>query len=206
MRDLDLVRHYWPEELRPAFDALFAIDEVLADIVATSTQPALGAIRLAWWREALERLDEAPAPAEPRLQAVAAELLPRGVAGKALAAIEDGYAALLDEQIDAERVASSGEALFQAAATVLGVDDVRVADAGRLYGLVRSARRGLMAIPEDADASPLFGYRFPRGLRPLTALARLAVRDIRRAPNLETEATPARAVSLISHRLFGMIG
>ena len=57
MTDRDLVRLYWPVALRPAFDALFAIDDALADIVMSSTQPALGAIRLAWWREALERLD-----------------------------------------------------------------------------------------------------------------------------------------------------
>jgi 15-cis-phytoene synthase len=75
MTDRDLVRLYWPVELRPAFDALFAIDDALGAVVASSTQPALGAIRLAWWRDALERLDVSPPPPEPRLQAVARELL-----------------------------------------------------------------------------------------------------------------------------------
>ena len=89
MTDRALVRLYWPVELRPAFDALFAIDDVMAEIVASSTQPALGAIRLAWWREALDRLDHHPPPPEPRLQAVAAHLLSRGVTGAALATIEE---------------------------------------------------------------------------------------------------------------------
>lgn len=191
--------------MRPAFDALFAIDDALAEVVMTSTQPALGAIRLAWWREALERLDSASPPAEPRLQAVAAELLPRGVTGKALAALEDGYAALLDEHIDAERVKAGGAALFSAAALLLGADDPKLADAGRLHAVARAARRGLIAVPDDVSASSLVGHRFSRRLRPLTALARLAARDVSHAPSLEPEATPARAVALVSHRLFGTI-
>jgi len=49
--DRDLVRLYWPAELRPAFDALFSLDDALADVVARSSEPMLGAIKLAWWRE-----------------------------------------------------------------------------------------------------------------------------------------------------------
>lgn len=204
-RDLDLVRLYWPNELRPAFDALFAIDAALTEVVMTSTQPALGAIRLAWWREALERLDSAPPPAEPRLQAAAAELLPRGVTGRALAALEDGYAACLDEQIDAERVEAGGMALFAAAAQLLGADDIKLADAGRFHAAARAARCGLMTIPDDVTTSSLAGYRFPRALRPLTGLARLAARDVSHAPALEPEATPGRAFALLRHRLFGTV-
>lgn len=205
MRDLDLVRLYWPVDLRPAFDALFAIDDALAEVVMTSTQPALGAIRLAWWSEALERLDHAPPPAEPRLQAVADQLLPRGVKGKDLAAIEDGYSALLDEDIHAGRVAAGGSALFAVGGMLLKNEDGRLAEAGAYYAYAAAARRGLMAVPGDVDATHLSGHRFPRGLRPLTALAKLAMRDIRHSPALEPEATPARAVALLCHKLFGTI-
>lgn len=171
----------------------------------TSTQPALGVIRLAWWREALERLDKASAPAEPRLQAVAEHLLPRGITGSMLSIIEDGYAALLDETIDGDRVAEGGARTFEAAACLLGSEDGRIPEAGRLHGLARAARRGLMAVPDHAGALIMAGYRFPRALRPLTGLARLAARDIRQAPMLEAEATPARALALLSHKLFGTI-
>ena len=205
MRDRDLVRHHWPVELRPAFDALFAIDDVMGDVVASSTQPVLGAIRLAWWREALERLDYLPPPSEPRLQAAAAELLPRGVTGTALAALEVGYATLVDEHPDKDRLGASGAALFAIGATLLGADDARLPEAGRLYGFASAARRGLAAIPDDVDGRALAGHRFSRALRPLTAFARLALRDIQRAPALEAEATPARAAALLSHRLFGTI-
>ena len=205
MRDRDLVRLYWPVELRPAFDALFAIDDVMADVVASSTQPALGAIRLAWWREALERLDQHPPPPEPRLVAAAAELLPRGVTGAALAALEDGYATLLEEQPDRDRLGEGGAALFAIGASLLGATDVKLPHAGRLHAFARAARRGHAAFPDEIDVTELVGHRFSRALRPLTAFARLAARDVSQAPKLDTEATPARAVALLSHRLFGTI-
>nr|WP_051504229.1 hypothetical protein [Sphingomonas jaspsi] len=191
--------------MRPAFDALFAIDAALAEVVMSSTQPALGAIRLAWWREALERLDSAPAPAEPRLQAVARQLLPKGVTGRLLAEMEDGYAALLDDEIDADRVAAGGAALFRAAALLLDGDAPLLEKAGEIFAVATAARRGLMAIPADLDLRDLEGRRVPRRLRPLTALARLAARDVKHAPALEPEASPARAVALVSHKLFGTI-
>ncbi|MCY7281267.1 MAG: hypothetical protein LH610_10315 [Sphingomonas bacterium] len=199
------MRHYWPVELRPAFDALFAIDDVMAEVVASSTQPALGAIRLAWWREALERLDHHPPPPEPRLGAAAAQLLSRGVTGAALATLEDGYATLLDEQPDSDRLGSSGAALFAIGAILLGANDVKLPLAGRLHAFASTARRGLAAFPDAIDVTGLAGHRFARRLRPLTAFARLAARDIGHAPMLEPEATPARAAALLSHRLFGAI-
>jgi phytoene synthase len=205
MRDRDLVRLYWPVELRPAFDALFGLDDVMAGVIASSTQPALGAIRLAWWREALERLDHHPPPAEPHLQAAAAELLSRGVTGEALAALEDGYATLLDEVPDSDRLGEGGAALFGIAATLLGADDAKLPLAGRIHAFASAARRGLAAVPDDIGARELRGYRFGRAVRPLTSLTRLAARDIRMAPALEAEATPARAAALLSHRLFGTI-
>ena len=205
MRDRDLVRLYWPVELRPAFDALLGLDDVMAEVVASSTQPALGAIRLAWWREALERLDHHPPPSEPRLAAAAAELLPRGITGAMLAALEDGYATLLDEEPDSDRLGTSGEALFAIGALLLGATDVQLPIAGRLHAFARAARRGHAAFPDDIDVTALAGHRFARALRPLTAFARLAARDFSQAPTLEPEATPARAIALLSHRLFGTI-
>lgn len=171
----------------------------------TSTQPALGAIRLAWWREALERLDSAQPPAEPRLQAVADHLLPCGVTGQSIAAIEDGYVAMLDEKIDSGRVMEGGAALFRVAASLLGGQWEHVEEAGRLYALAASARRGLMAFPEDYELGALRGAKAPRAIRPVTAFAKLGARDLRHAPHLEPEAVPARAVALVSHRLFGTI-
>ena len=205
-RDRDLVRHYWPVELRPAFDALFAIDDALRDVVASSTDPALGAIRLAWWREALERLDASPPPPEPRLRAAAAELLPRGLTGAMLAGLEDGWATLFDEDPDIDRIAGRGERLFAIASRLLGGSDELAAVAGRLYACESVFRAGLFhANWPTEEVRQLSRHRFPRALRPLTALARLAARDAKQSPWREPEATPGRAAALLSHRLFGWV-
>jgi phytoene synthase len=206
LKDRDLVRQYWPVELRPAFDALFAIDDALAEVVATSTQPALGAIRLAWWREALQRLDVNPPPPEPRLQTVAAELLPRGISGAMLARLEDGWATLLEEEPDIERVATRGAILFELAAKLLDASHPELDTAGRLFAYQQVARTGLIRVPYPTEELHMRArFRFPQTLRRLTALAHLAARDVKMAPVVEPEAVPGRALALIRHRLSGIV-
>lgn len=178
----------------------------MAEIVTSSSQPALGAIRLAWWREALERLDTSPPPPEPRLQAVAAELLPRGVTGTELAGLEDGWATLLDEQPDMERVGTRGARLFALAGRLLDASAPLLDPAGRLFAYGEAARKGLAPSSWPMEEMHMLSrHRFPRRLRPLTALARLAARDVKQAPAVEAEATPGRAAALLSHRLFGTV-
>lgn len=175
-------------------------------MVRSSTQPALAAIRLAWWREALERLDRNPPPPEPKLQAAATELLPRGVTGAMLAELEDGWATLLDEEPEVERVGERGVKLFAIGAALLGSQDQGLEAAGRLFAQEQVARQRLMPMHHPIEEiHMLAGYRFPRRLRPLTALARLAARDVKQAPAFESEATPGRAAALLSHRLFGRV-
>lgn len=206
MRDRDLVRLYWPVELRPAFDALFAIDDAMAEVVARATEPALGMIKLAWWREALERLDASPPPPEPRLQAAAAELLPRGISGSMLSRLEDGWATLLDEQPDVERMEERGARLFDLAARLLGASDPLLDAAGRLYANQEVARRKLTPPHWPVEqVHHLAGHSFPRRLRPLTALARLAARDFKQSSAVEPEGTPGRAFALVRHRITGHV-
>lgn len=204
--DRALALTHFPGELRPAVEAVFRIDATLAETVASTTEPAVGAIRLAWWREALEKLDREDPPAEPRLQEVAAQCLPRGVSGTMLSEIEDGYSALLEPDIDTARIGRAGAALFSAIAELVGANDDRLGQAGALAMLARV--RGLAATdlkPAALDhMAALRGHRFPAPLRPLTLLARLAARDfLRREP--EPEATPGRAFAMLSHRLSGVV-
>jgi phytoene synthase len=186
-------------ELRQAFDALFAIDDAMAEVVASASQPALAAIKLAWWRESLEKLDEAPAPAEPRLREASAQLLTRGITGRDLAQLEDGWAALLEEEQDEQRIAERGAKLFALASRLLGQPVDMVAEHGRFWAQVDVARRLGRAMP--TGGAPKRGSAKP--LRPLTGLAALAARDLCRGRDLEPEATPARAWILLRHRLTG---
>lgn len=202
--DLGLVRLYWPVPLRPAFDALMAVEAALDDVVASSTEPALGAIRLAWWREALERLDHQPPPPEPRLRAAAEHLLPKGITGAMLAELEDSRATRLEEVADPLRMALGGERLFAIGSRLLGASDELLAPAGRLYALGLAARRGDRRVPPTELISRLRGKRFRKDIRPMTGLARLATRDLN-SRDIEPEATPGRATALLSHRLFGTV-
>ena len=199
MRDRDLVRLYWPAGLRSAFDALFAIDDAMGDVVAKATEPALAAIKLAWWRERLQELDDGKVPAEPRLQAAADDLLPRGVTGAMLAELEDGWAELLSEQPDPERALGRGAVLFGLGAKLLGVDSSALSGAGHVFaaGDLQRRRLSVQGSTVVTEFPP-----FPRRLRPITALAALAKRDLARS---EPEATPGRAWTLLRHRLTGRL-
>ena len=142
---------------------MFAIDDALAGVVQSSTQPALGLIRLAWWREALERLDLQPPPPEPRLKAVAAELLARGVSGAMVAKLEEGWAALLHEEPDMELVGQRGARLFALGAKLLGADDNRLDAAGRLFAYGQLGRRRLASGHRPAEElRTLARHRFER--------------------------------------------
>ena len=109
--DRTLALAYVPAAARPAVEALWRLDAAFAAILATGTQPMISQMRLAWWREALERLDRAPPPAEPVLQALAAHVLPQ-VTGAELAAMEEGWLMLLSDDAAGRRRAGSlcGEA------------------------------------------------------------------------------------------------
>ncbi|WP_260484070.1 squalene/phytoene synthase family protein [Sphingomicrobium flavum] len=204
--DRALALTHFPAPIRPAVEAIWRVDATLAEVVAGTTEPAVGAIRLAWWREALERLDHSDPPAEPRLADIAQHCLPRGVTGAMIAEIEDGYAALLEEVPDSLRIGKAGAAHFAAIARLIGEDDPKLAGAGALAMLARV--RGLSSEELKPAAlqrmASLKGHRFARPLRPLTNLARLAARDFLRR-EVEPEATPGRAFAMLSHRLSGVV-
>src|SRR5206468_1956479 len=176
----------------------------MADVVARSTQPALAAIKLAWWRERLEELDEGKLAAEPRLKAAAAELLPRGVRGAELAQLEEGWAGLLHDPPEIGLVSEHGARLFAIGARLLGVDFryETIGVAGSLFAKMDAARRGLTAAA--APSGGRTSMRIPRRARALTGLAALAARDLRGGgPPFEAEASPGRAWTLLRHRLTG---
>lgn len=194
-----------PAARRGAFEALFAIDSAMGDVVARSTEPALGRIKLAWWREQLQALDEGPPPAEPRLRAAAEHLLTLGVSGAELAELETGWATLLDPKVDSALVAERGAALFAIGGRLLGLNDEKLGDAGALYALASVGRRGLPALLEPArkHLEELRGHCFARALRPLTMLARAAARDLDLE---EPEGSRGRVFAMLAHRWSGRIG
>ncbi len=194
-----------PTTVRPAVEALWRLDAAMGDVVARSSDPMLARIKLAWWREQLEALDERTPPAEPRLRAVAEHILPRGITGSELGQLEPGWATLLDDPVDAGLVSRRGENLFNIAGRLLPGTGPRLEEAGALHALVSVGRRGvpelLLVAREIADG--LKGHRFPPKVRALTMLSRASARDLARAT--EPEGSPRRLLAMLAHRWTGKI-
>lgn len=203
---------YAPSAARPALAALFALDEKFGQIVVTTTEPMIGLMRLAWWREALEKLDGQPAPAEPLLAALAEHVLPRGVTGAMLAAIEHGWSALIDGDSDDPALLRHGRdrggKLFGAAATILQAPADRLALAGEVWALAdlgfhhsRAPLREAALARAKELASALPAGAWPSAARPLAALFALALRDVRRG--VRAQGSPSRLLRMLALRMIG---
>ena len=191
---------------------MFALDERFGAIVSSTSEPMIGLMRLAWWREALEKLDSDPAPAEPLLGLLAHHALPLGLSGAKLAAIEDGWAALIDGEPDEAAIARHGRErgrnLFTAAAAMLGAHDPRLAAAGEAWALTdlgyrhsnaevrKTALAGARQLAADLPKD-----RWPPAARPLAALFVLARRDA--AASARAQGRPDRMLRMLALRLIG---
>jgi phytoene synthase len=180
-------------------------------VVATSSDPRLGAIRLAWWRERLEELDSrGHAPAEPRLQAVARELLPRGVTGQELSRLEDAWLPLMEAfpwgEAAAEGLRLRGRILFGLGARLLGGEAASAEAAGAFWSLIDGAHHCSDPVSREhllRQAQAALGQirgALPRRLRPLTVLAAVTAADlVREGSGL------ARLFAAVRHRLTGRL-
>ena len=173
----------------------------------------LGAIRLAWWRERLDELDQgAAAPAEPRLQAVASELIPRRISGDELSGLEDCWIPLLRPFPWSDPVADGlrkrGEILFGIGARLLGRQAQEAEPFGAVWSLVdgarhctdRQSRDFLIARAKSAIAG-LPRRRIRGELRPLTMIAAFAAYDALNAGRGRWR----RVASALRHSMFGIM-
>jgi len=182
-----LIALWCPVAARASLVALFALDVELARVVETTTEPMIGRIRLAWWREQLEALGTGSPPAHPVLRALSVH--PAALPGHALAALEDGALAWLDGDLDGV-TGLRGTALFALAARVLGGGDPGSAGPAWAAGAMR--RAGLAVAPVAPPRT------LPRRLRPLLALARLGARPID-----ERAGAPVRQLAIARTMLLG---
>jgi 15-cis-phytoene synthase len=202
-----LILAYAPVRGRAALAALLMLDDALATLLRTTREPVIGQIRLAWWREALEKLDTAPPPAEPVLQAVAAS----GLKGSALTPIVHGWEVLIEaEQLDTAALRRFGEGrgmVFALAGAAMGAEGDPLVEAGQGWALADLARH---LEPEDeaaearALAQPLLDAaskaKWSRNGRALGAMTHLARRELAN----ESETAPiSRILRLLWHRLTG---
>lgn len=209
---------YAPSDRRRDLATLWQLDERMAAIVAAAREPAIGAMRLTWWRDALIRLDQrdVPPPAEPLLRQVAALCASRDISGTDLAGVEEGWSALLDaEEPDEAMIRLHGVArgghLFVIAGRVLGAENDDLATAGEAWALADLGHRlrdvGARKFARQLAADRLKHVatrRWPAALRPLGALTLLARRDAAiDASKLRRQGAPAR---VLRAALYGLTG
>jgi phytoene synthase len=208
-----LVLAYVPAVRRQAIHTLFALDQALADIVRTTTEPLIGQMRLTWWHDALGKLDSAPAPAQPVLEAVSQDLLRAGVQGSEVAAMIDGWDVLIEEAaLDEAALRRFGEGrggtFFALAAKLLGMDAeeaTRAAGAG--WALADLSAH--LSNPIEAEVARRVALEqlhlglaqtWPRKLRPLGMLAHFARMDLEGG---SPPGSPRRLGRVVWHRLSG---
>jgi phytoene synthase len=214
--DRALALTYVSTRKRPALTALWQLDAALGAVLAGGREPLISQIKLAWWREALEKLDNAKAPSEPVLEALSAHALPAGVSGGALSRLEEGWTVLLSQEPlgDTELStysAARGALLFRLSGLALGEQLTPAMErAGEVWALADLARH---SNPIDAEAAigrakallpETGGLRWPSPLRPLGMLAALAQRDLERglgAP--EPHGSPGRMLRMLRLRITG---
>lgn len=185
--EAELAVAWSPPKVRAAFSILLQLDRRLAKIVARTTEPMLGQMRLAWWRDVLKQ-----SPAQrPRGDAVLDQIgaLWSG-REESLIAMVDGWEILIGEDRlgpdDVNAFAGGRAAPFVSfAGQGDSAGSQRAEQAARCWALVDVAvgvsdpeERALFL--EAATACSTKGGRFPgdlRGLAVLEALARRALRN-----------------------------
>jgi phytoene synthase len=212
--DRVLALSYVPAARRGALGALWRLDAALGAVLAGGREPLISRIKLAWWRESLEKLDRECAPPEPVLQAVAAHVLPAGPSGADLAGMEEGWSVLLasqplgDSGLEAY-AAGRGGLLFLYSARLLGAEGGdEVSQAGEAWALADLARHS--ADRDEADRAIAASLarpgprRWPSALRPLGMLFALARRDAEPdRPRWEEQGAPGRMLRMFRHRVTG---
>lgn len=208
VRARDPLRHlatlYAPAAVRPALYAIHALDLALLDVAVTTTDPMVGHIRLAWWRERIAELGTGKTPAEPVLSALANS----AVTAASLDGFDDPSLAFLDGAM-VDWAVQRGEQLFSAVSLTLGVPTTAdTLAAGRGWGAVDGWRLGFL---ERGDAQAILSdapMRSPGPLRPLMGLLAVARSDFRRADPGQPDGvavSPSRqlrlAFAIVSGRL-----
>ena len=208
----ELALSYAPRRAREHLRTLWSVDERFGAIIAGTTDPIIGEMRLLWWRDALATSTQEDR-AEPLLERVRGTLVRVSGDGAAWGAMAEGWHALLQEPLgeaELRRFAvERGGRLFSLSAELLGGQTPDWLDReGQAWALADLAHR--ISDPSIADLARSMAASqvdvaesaaWPRPLRPLGALAVLTRRDVRAAQR--RVGSPGRVARMAWHRLTG---
>lgn len=139
-----------PASVRDDLFALFALNGELARIAEQVSEPGLGAIRLQWWRDALERAEAGETTGHPVADAFGDVLARRNLSRERIAGLIDARSFDIGETVmpdtrtlDAYLFDTTG-GLFALAAEIVGAEgenqSLIAQAAGQAYGRVRVMR------------------------------------------------------------------
>lgn len=201
--EAELALAWSPPLVRSALAAAFRLDRRLGRIVARTTEPMLGQMRLAWWREALGKPVVDRPRGDPVLDAIGGSWVGYEAA---LTAMVDGWEVLVTstafdraaiEAFGAQRSAFFGVLggnLAPAAAERVAVAGFRWAMADAASSVSDAGERAEL-IASGLERNGPAG-RMPRPLRGLAVLDALAVRALQRGgrPMMEGRGAPLVAM------------
>lgn len=183
-----LASRFAPREAREALVALYAFNYEVARTAEVVSEPGLGDIRLAWWRELIEELEQGHAPrAHPAAEALVGPIRSGALDGGALRALIearrgdlDGAAPASAEALEFYVDATAGAVMtlaLRACAAEAPAGCVR--DAGRAWGFAGLARRAAAGASVQVGGADLEG------------LARASLARLREAGRCPAAAFPA---------------
>ena len=187
---------YAPRKVRDAWLGWLALDRRFARIVGEASEPMLAQVRLAWWREILDKPVDSWPSGEPVLTALAT------VSPSGLSVAADGWETLLEEKLDSAALVAAAQGRADgllALASAMGCRDDgvegtafrwAVADFGAHLAQEKERTIALSLLQATAPSA----RRMPRRMRPLAILVSLAVTAFREGRGIGGAGDFARAV------------
>ncbi|MDA7949010.1 MAG: squalene/phytoene synthase family protein [Hyphomicrobiaceae bacterium] len=156
--DRFLTARFAPKASRSALTILYAFNAELARVCDTVSEPALGEIRLQWWRDALEGTEGTAVTGAPLGDALARMVATLGLPIHLLLGMVDARSADLDDGGFADLQAlkaylyKTDGALFALSAHILGTASGQLAKTANTAGVAYGVARLLRFLPRDAAA------------------------------------------------------
>lgn len=201
--EIELVLAHTPQAFRLRFAAYFALDQRLARIVSNTTEPMLGQMRLAWWRDMLRTDRDARPSGDAVLDAVAEHWQGDD---EILVELVDGWEILVAEESISRKEIGDFASKRAAPLVRLSVDlenkeAARVLTAGMRWAMADSAckvsdeteRQQLIDVGLGLETS---SASLPRPLRGLAVLEALSLRALKRGGRPLMEGRGAALIAM----------
>lgn len=209
-----LLMAYAPPQERVWQGLVWALDERLAGVVRTVREPAIAAIRLAWWRDALVHADQSKGRGEPLIEAWRTHEHNADIPSLVDHLI-DGWTVLLEtEELTMSALHAYAEARGSALFSLLAAKASDGAPSVELMGALWTMWDLAGHLSDDAAAQSVIDEArriadrertvlSGRTAKPLRLACKVALDDIKRSRVPKGGFRPRHYVRLVRHAMFG---